>query len=278
MNIPASHRFPAITLTDALKFGELLFKNAGRTAVDPEVAVTAIGYSSLNGAARNTMSALVSYGVLAKVGGQYRVSEEALKALRPVVEQDRLNALRSMALRPPLFGVIHKEHRECSEQVLAGILLHQGLAEDSAKRAAKIYKINASLARLDEDGPKLLSLHLTDKITMTDAPSIESSPTEGTIETVTSQRPQLGLKSPVLAQYSVPLGSNEATIVFTGESLVPEDFEALSEFVLLFKKQFERKLKSEKGDDSSRAEGVLSQIELKPQPGKELADFPARSE
>ena len=136
MNIPAAIRFPSIPLADALRFGDLLYKSAGRTPVDTAVAVKAIGYSSSSGAARSTMSAMSSYGIISKSGGNYRISDECLKHLRPVAEQDRMDAARSMALKPELFKTIYMNHRECNEQVLASLLLHQGLVEDSAKKAA----------------------------------------------------------------------------------------------------------------------------------------------
>lgn len=49
---------------------------------------------------------------------------------------------------------------------------------------------------------------------------------------------------PVLARYSIPLGGSEATLIFTGSSLLPEDFDALSDYIQLFKKQFERRAKA----------------------------------
>ncbi len=59
----------------------------------------------------------------------------------------------------------------------------------------------------------------------------------------------------VLAKYSIPLGANEAILVFSGEQLAPEDFDALIEYVQLFKKQYERKLASFKAlDDAAKAE------------------------
>ena len=51
----------------------------------------------------------------------------------------------------------------------------------------------------------------------------------------------------VLAQYSIPIGASEATITFTGEKLSEEDFDALADYIAIFKKQFERKQKSEDG-------------------------------
>jgi hypothetical protein len=46
-----------------------------------------------------------------------------------------------------------------------------------------------------------------------------------------------------LSAYSIPLGSNEATLVFKGEKLSADDFDALGEFVEFAKKQFDRKKK-----------------------------------
>ena len=45
----------------------------------------------------------------------------------------------------------------------------------------------------------------------------------------------------MLAEYAVPLGANEAKIVFTGQQLSPDDLDALIEYVTLFKQQFERR-------------------------------------
>ena len=45
----------------------------------------------------------------------------------------------------------------------------------------------------------------------------------------------------VLATFKIPLGLNEAELTFTGERLEPEDFDALADYVSIFKKQYERK-------------------------------------
>lgn len=46
-----------------------------------------------------------------------------------------------------------------------------------------------------------------------------------------------------LARYTIPLGENEAMIAIYGDALRLEDFDALMDYVSLFKKQFERKQK-----------------------------------
>ena len=244
MNIPTAIRFPSIALSDALRFGDQLYKNAGRTPVEMEVGVKALGYTSLNGAARNTMSALSSYGIISKVGGGYRISDAFLKVARPVSEQDKNATMRSMALHPPLFHSIYSEHRECNEQVLVSLLVHKGLAEDSAKKAARIYRSNAVIAKLDEAPQVPSSGSTTEASGNPELPFPESNQQSQPVDKSPSRVPVAILQQNVLAQYSIPLGGNEATLVFTGKTLVPDDFDALAEYVLLFKKQFERRQKS----------------------------------
>ena len=243
MNIPASIRFPSITLSDALQYGESLYKNAGRTPVDPEVAVKAMGYTSLNGAARTTMSALSSYAVLAKAGGDYRISDDFLKFIRPVTEQDKSAAARTMALRPALFASIHSAHRECNEHVLTSLLVHQGLVEDSAKKAARIYKANSAFAKLEEAAGSQNNELSTETKADSELPFSGATQERKSADLATARIPAAIPLTNVLAQYSIPLGGNEATLVFTGDTLVPDDFDALAEYVLLFKKQFARRQK-----------------------------------
>lgn len=64
----------------------------------------------------------------------------------------------------------------------------------------------------------------------------------------------------MLAKYSVPLGANEAEIVFTGAELHPEDFDALADYVAIFKKQHERKLKAE--EIQKKADAILPEPPL----------------
>jgi len=48
----------------------------------------------------------------------------------------------------------------------------------------------------------------------------------------------------MLASFKIPLGTCEAELTFTGEQLVEEDFDALLDYVALFKRQYARKAKA----------------------------------
>jgi hypothetical protein len=47
-----------------------------------------------------------------------------------------------------------------------------------------------------------------------------------------------------LAEYSIPLGANQATLIFCGEKLSADDFDALVDFVEFSKRQFVRAQKA----------------------------------
>src|SRR6266566_7784259 len=132
-----SPRFPSDPLPDALQRIEALYKSAGRSSVTSDVAAQAIGYSSLSGASRTALAAMNYYGLLQREGDSYRVSELGLRLIRPLNALDRLDAARISAFRPPVFAEILKEHGECSESVLASILLRKGFTDDGAGRAAR---------------------------------------------------------------------------------------------------------------------------------------------
>jgi hypothetical protein len=57
-------------------------------------------------------------------------------------------------------------------------------------------------------------------------------------------------RSNVLTTFKVPFALSEAEIIFTGERIEPEDFDALSEYVGIFKKQYERKIAAQKVKDA----------------------------
>ncbi len=116
--------------------------------------------------------------------------------------------------------------------------MQQGFTEDRAKRVAKTFK--SSLEYVPDEVALNTGGDDSGKPGESHEPKGDSPPNAKTKERVS------GFIAPdhiegVLARYSIPLGENEATIVFTGKSLSPEDFDALIEYVQLFKRQFQRR-------------------------------------
>lgn len=142
-----SPRFPGETLKDAIDRIEKLFAGLGRSAAPAEAVAKAIGFGGLSGASRTALAALSYYGLLVREAGNYKVSELALRIIRPKGEKDKIAAIREAQLSPPLFAQIEKDHPDCTESVLSTLLLHEGFTEDGSKRAAYVFKDNVEFAK-----------------------------------------------------------------------------------------------------------------------------------
>jgi hypothetical protein len=235
MSIERSPRFPSDSLADAISRTQQLYNATGRSPVASEIAATALGYSGLNGASRTTLAALSGYGLIQREGDTHRVSELGLRLIRPLSERDKLAAARTASLKPTVFANIEKNHSDCGEPVLASILLHAGFTDDGARRAAKVYKENvAFLKSLEQAAGGKLDDQPTDSIPEKQPGILSDSPKDK------QAAPPVTIQGKVLAQYQIPLGANHAQLTFTGEKLLPEDFDALGEYVELFKRQHMR--------------------------------------
>ncbi len=256
MNKDRSPNFPGLSLEEALAKIETVYSAAGRSAVDDVAIVKELGYGSVSGATRKIMGALNGYGLLDRHAGGYRVSDDAIKAIRPTTDSERQSAISRLALIPKVFSEIHQSHRECSESILARTLIHKKFTEDGAQRAAKIYKANSTFANLD-------SLPQSEEVPNDETVTSQIQRVEEPIKRAKVEGKHASHVAPtapypnMLAQYSVPLGANNAQLTFTGETLGVEDFDALIEYVELFKRQFERKAQKDRE----------SQMEIDPETG-----------
>jgi len=114
-------------------------------------------------------------------------------------------------------------------------LIQSGFTPESARRVASVYIENIRFTNLNNSGIKSPSDTKSDEIKFARGADIGHEE---------DRKPEFQGKK-VLATYSVPLGQNEVQIVFTGEQLYPEDFDALADYVALFKKQFLRKVEAD---------------------------------
>jgi hypothetical protein len=262
-----SPNHPKMPLSQALDIASILHKKAGKSLIRPEVAVSALGYSSLNGAALTTIGALSQYGLLDRSRADgIAVSKLALSLLHPVNDAQSIAARRESVLKPKVFSELFTGgFHHASEDVLTNHLIQLGFTHDGARKAASVFKANVEFANLSGYDDK----H-QDEMNLT--------PTEMSRETAQQPRVQhlmgqfvnpkplrqppdtlapppmlpVRLTEKTLAKYSVPLGGNVATILFEGDELHVEDFDALKDYVDLFKKQFERTSKIKPAPDISK--------------------------
>lgn len=211
----------------------------GRTApLPPEAAVKAMNYSGLNGAALTTLASLTHYGLVDRPGGRVAVTPLAVRILHPKSDEQRLASLREAALLPKAFSETITGYEDCSADVIAAHLIQVGYVKERAKKVAKIYTDNKLFARLHEAG------NVPEEQPPAKEPvgtsSNDQPPGKAATPTISPALPEAMNQPKMLAQYSIPLGANQATLSFIGETLTAEDFDALVDFVQFTKRQFER--------------------------------------
>jgi hypothetical protein len=247
-----SRNCPNISLADAIGLAKKLYEKAGKAKIKAEVAVNALGYAGLNGAALTTLGALSQYGLVDREkGGIVLVSPSAIRLIHPLNKEQEIQTLRELALKPQVFlELFEGGFQNGTDDLIANHMIQNGFTPEKAKKSSVVFKANIDLANLKESGIKLPSDASNDTkrtdFTLAGAPKdlqdghdkIYGDPATDKIK-----------GKNVLAQYSIPLGSNEATLVFKGDKLSADDFDALGEFVEFAKKQFERKQKTEQADN-----------------------------
>ena len=153
MNTERSPNYPTMKLADALEAAGKLWTEARRTGVSHEAAATAMGYKSLSGPARSAVATLRQYGLVEKVEkGHIRLTQLAVNGLHGSA-QEKQEAIRKMALSPPLFKELAETHRDAGDGVLRSHLItKKGFIDDGARRAAKIFRDAIQLAKLEASG------------------------------------------------------------------------------------------------------------------------------
>lgn len=247
-----SPRSPNLPLAESISLTAKLFDAIRSATVGPEIAVKPLGYGGTNGAAMTTLATLAQYGLVDRTGGKVAVTPLAIRIIHPKGDDQKELAVREAALTPRVMKELHDGYLDCAESVISGHLIQSGFNADKAKKLASIHVANKAFAKL---GQSALTVETEADSHVTDY-NLNARLTSGATEIASSKQqiyfPPPSLQPPpkntanVLAQYTIPLGANQATLVFTGEELTDDDFDALADFVEFAKKQFVRAAKKEK--------------------------------
>lgn len=253
---------PKINLEDAIKLVRRLYEKAGRAKVSRLTALGPMGYRGASGTALAALGALRNYGLIdSEQVGTVSVSPLSLHLIHPTNREQEMEARRTSFLNAKVFNDLYSEgYHECSEEILSNHLIQNGFQPDTAKKVARVYRENAEFSQLTSGG--------IEKPTHSDGEDAKLSAMKNSTQETDRRsgsaiiaqpapRPAAGVPVPsrilltgldsnerVLETYSMPLGSAKVTIVFTGEELHPEDFDSLADYSMMFKKQFERKMKA----------------------------------
>jgi hypothetical protein len=137
----------------ALRYIEALWKQEGRTAVPPIVAVGAMGYGALSGTARVVLGALRQFGLLEKTSQGMKLSDLAVRILHPASDEDRQEAIREAASLPLLFREMARTHGKASDAAISSYLVTQRhFAPRGVREFTKAFRDTIALAGLQDAG------------------------------------------------------------------------------------------------------------------------------
>ncbi len=278
-NQDRSPRAPVVELEEAISRVKKLHAQIGRSPVKPEVACRAMGYSGLTGSSLTLLAGFSQYGLIDRSKGMLAVTPLSLRILHPTSTEQSLGAIREAALAPKIFLDLYNGYNDCSEEVLSSHLVQNGFNLDRAKRVARAYTANKSFAKLDSASAPVVQSEGKDETPKTPPPlsppavvpktqTLPAFTFEDTMADYGEASSLIPKGQKMLAQYTIPLGANQATLVFTGDKLTPDDFDALVDFVQFSKRQFER---AQKGVAAAKAAFASPRVEEVP-PTREVRD------
>jgi hypothetical protein len=127
-----------------------LYERQGRSAVAPEIAVKAWGYSGLSGNARSKLGAVKSYGLIGSAKEGVAISERALDLLLlPPSKAEYVDALQAAALEPAIFEELYRERRGNDDDALNHYLVKQRkFTDEGAKTVIEVYRNTLAFAGL----------------------------------------------------------------------------------------------------------------------------------
>jgi len=149
-----SPNYPTLGLPEAIKRAMDIYSKERRNSMMLLLAAQRIGYSSLSGPARSTLSTLRKYGLLTDAGnGEVKLTEDAVAiAVYKEGSAEREAAIRRCALKPDLIREVLKDHPEpvSDENLKAKLIMQKGFTESAAETFVKALNSTIALAKLNE--------------------------------------------------------------------------------------------------------------------------------
>jgi hypothetical protein len=241
-----------MSLKEALEKAQMLWDKEKRHAAPITAIETHFGFKVGGGTVSRVISALGKFGLVEDEGQRdekvYKLSDAALTILlSPPESAERLKAIETAALQP----AIHREIWDTfggdlpsDENLRSFLILKRGFNPSFVNDFIANFRDTLAFSSLLKDGQEIKQPTAVDKKADPETVEKNKPPVQDAANQLREPNdppsPPLGEKNKMLAQYTIPLGPNQATLVFTGECLTADDFDALKDYVDLFKKQFER--------------------------------------
>ena len=143
-----SPNYPGVGLPDAIERIRKIHLKAHTHKVDAETMAKAAGYSSMNGSALTTLSALKKYLLLEEIGKELRVSPLAMTIIAdPISALERKRAIQAAAFAPVLFEDIRKQYpgNVPGDEIVRSYLLKKGFLASAVDGAIRPFRETIAL-------------------------------------------------------------------------------------------------------------------------------------
>lgn len=150
-NVIKSPNWPSIPIVEALEKAKLIWLKDRRTAIHPDVALEHLGFTTKTGPAGRTLSALRQYGLLEKVGENYRVTELAWHIFNASDDSnEKQKLIAEAALKPKIFKellVLSSDGLPSNSTLRKHLVLKKDFNENTVERFLKVFKAAVDIAK-----------------------------------------------------------------------------------------------------------------------------------
>ena len=147
----SGRKSPSSNLEEAIGYLEVVQTRLGMGPFGLDALAEALGHKSgVSGSARGKVGSLTHFGVLAREGSIYRVSQVGKRVLMPVSQEDRRAAVAEAAAMPALYAELLATYAgQALPQLLSNVLVHNyKVNPNTATNVAETFRRSVEFAGL----------------------------------------------------------------------------------------------------------------------------------
>ena len=169
-----SPNYPQMNFAQALERVKKVYEVESTHSIPDETIAKDLGYTTLNGSSRTTLSALKKYALLVPSGDGYKVGQDAQKIIHlPNTDQERVSTMRKLALRPPVYKQLQEKFpgkNLPSDSALLLFLMGTGFEREAAKQVIRFYR--ETLQYLEKEAPEQTTELAQEEVVASEKPKI----------------------------------------------------------------------------------------------------------
>jgi hypothetical protein len=245
MSRSRSPKYPSESLPSSLDRVKAIYDADQTNPVDREAAAIHMGYSGISGASDKTISNLMQYGLLERVGkGEVRVTREAVNVLYALPGMDNSDAVHKVAFNPPLFATLREQFPSVpSKETLKIYLKREGFIDSVVSRICSAYLETCAYAEQN-------SAYDLGFPSAPDSPESAQSQEHEDIAPMTTTTPETDSASPVVVSKAAAparaevfnFSNGEQAALVLPESISPDDYEDFSDWLTLMARRAKRRV------------------------------------